>query len=88
VRGHSAMAVGNVVGSNIFNIFFVLGLAGLLSPIVGDTRALWPDLLILLGFTGLAVLVLRGARTISRTEGVLMLVAYVGALLWLSGSNA
>ncbi len=87
IRGHSAMAVGNVVGSNIFNIFLVLGIAGLLSPIVGDTRALWPDLSILLGFTVLAVLVLRGARTISRTEGVLMLVAYIVALLWLSGSN-
>jgi len=88
VRGHSAMAIGNVVGSNIFNVLFVLGVAGLLSPIVGDTSQLWPDLSVMVGFTAIAVLVLRGARTISRAEGVLMLVLYVSALLWLSGSLA
>lgn len=87
VRGHSAMAVGNVIGSNIFNVFFVLGVAGLVTPITGDARLLLPDLGIMLGFTMLAVFVLRGARTISRAEGAVMLTAYIVALLWLSGSN-
>ncbi len=88
VRGHSAMAVGNVIGSNIFNVFFVLGVTGLLAPITGDARELVPDLSIMIGFTLLAVLVLRGARKISRVEGGLMLTAYIVAMIWLSGTNA
>ncbi len=86
VRGHSAMAVGNVVGSNIFNILFVLGVTGLLSPIAGNTRELLPDFSIMVGFTLVAALLLRGSRIISRAEGVLLLVLYLGALLWLSKS--
>ncbi len=87
VRGHSAMAVGNVIGSNIFNVFFVLGVAGVLSPIAGDLTELRVDLALMVGFSVLAAVMLRGERVISRIEGAVMLTGYIAAMLWLSGAN-
>lgn len=83
-RGHSSIAIGNVLGSNIFNIFFVLGGAGLISPVVGDLRSLRFDLFLLMAFTGVAIVAMRGARRITRTEGVLMIAGYAGAMYVLS----
>ena len=83
-RGFSSLAVGNVVGSNIFNVLFVLGGAGAIAPITGDVQAQRVDLLLLVGFTALAVWVMRGARRITRVEGALMLAAYVASIVWLA----
>lgn len=76
LRGFSGLAVGNVIGSNIFNIFLVLGAAGLIKPIDGVLGDLRLDVLFLVGITVLGVLAMRGNRRISRVEGVLLLGAY------------
>jgi cation:H+ antiporter len=84
LRGHSAMAVGNVIGSNIFNVVFVLGAASVVYPIEGALQSMQRDLLVMLAFTAVAALLLRGARRINRVEGALLLAAYVAAMGWLS----
>jgi cation:H+ antiporter len=76
LRGFSGLAVGNVIGSNIFNIFLVLGVVGLVSPIEASMSSLRLDLLFLGGITVLGVLTMRGNRLISRAEGVLLLGSY------------
>lgn len=86
-RGFSSLAIGNVVGSNIFNVLFVLGGAGAIAPIAGDVRAQRIDLLLLVAFTALAVWVMRGARRITRLEGALMLAAYVASIALLARSG-
>ena len=78
LRGFSGLAVGNVVGSNIFNVLMVLGAAGLIKPIDGSLSALRLDMVFLIGLTFLGVLVMRGSRVITRPEGVLLVAAYVG----------
>ncbi len=83
LRGHSAMAVGNVIGSNIFNIFFVLGATGMLLPIRAEFATSQRDILMMLAFTAVAALLLRGARKITRVEGALLIAAYIGALVGL-----
>jgi cation:H+ antiporter len=77
LRGHSALAVGNVVGSNIFNVLLCLGAAAVSGPVLGAPRALRVDLLALVVLTGLAVTLLRSARVISRVEGAVALTLYV-----------
>jgi cation:H+ antiporter len=79
-RGYSALAIGNVVGSNIFNVLLVLGGAGVLSPITGDVRAQRNDFVLLLAFTAMAAVLMRGARRISRVEGAVLLLAYVAGM--------
>lgn len=81
-RGHTDMAVGNVVGSNIFNVLLCLGLSGLPGTLVARPAFANPDLLALSLVTFLAVLFLRTQRTMMRWEGVTLLGAYGLYLLW------
>lgn len=75
-RGHSSMAVGNVVGSNILNVFFILGVTGVMRPVEGDLDAIGADIGFLLGITLLGILFMRGERRLHRLEGVFLLAAY------------
>lgn len=47
VEGHNEVAFGNVIGSNIFNLFFILGVAGTVYPIVVQSNTVWKEFLIL-----------------------------------------
>ncbi len=78
MRGHSELAVGNVVGSNIFNILLILGLTSVLRPLGGDVSRMHVDLGFLLGLTVLGIWSMRCARSISRAEGALLIAGYAG----------
>ena len=85
LRGERDLAVGNVVGSNIFNILFVLGMAAALSPegIAVSAEALRADLPIMLA-TAVACLPVAFTRGhIDRWEGALFLAGYAAYVLWL-----
>lgn len=80
-KGSADMAVGNVVGSNIFNVLGVLGLSALVVPL--GTGALVPaDLLVTLAVGALLWPLARSGLVIGRIEGALLLAAYVGYLGW------
>ena len=76
-RGHSDLAVGNVVGSNIFNTFLCLGAAGLAGTVGAPLSTLAVELLALALMTGLAAAFIRTERTISRAEGAVALALYI-----------
>lgn len=76
-RGHSALAVGSVIGSNLLNVFLVLGVTAYLQPIRLGERMHLVDLVGLVAITLLGVLTLRGSRKITRLEGVILVLAYV-----------
>lgn len=83
-KGENGLALGNVVGSNIFNIMFILGLSSSISPIAIDSRAIINTVL-LLGVT-IAMYVLCVARKkLGRIEGIIMVslyAVYTGYLLY------
>ncbi|MEZ4367905.1 MAG: calcium/sodium antiporter [Kofleriaceae bacterium] len=80
-RHQSGLAVGSVIGSNLLNVFLVLGLVAYLRPIgIGD-RVHAVDVIGLLVITLLGVVVLRGSRTISRAEGLMLIGAYLAFLV-------
>ncbi len=75
-RGESALAVGSVVGSNLLNVFLVLGVTAYLEPIeIQPMHGV--ELVGLVVITLLGVLVLRGSRKITRIEGGVLVAAYV-----------
>lgn len=80
VRGHSSIAVGNVIGSNIFNVFLVLGISSSIRPIEASLRGQALDLTVLGGITLFGVLMVRQARDTTRAEGLLLLVVYAAFL--------
>jgi cation:H+ antiporter len=76
-RGHSDIAVGNVVGSNIFNVLLCLGAAALAGTVRANLRDVALDITVLILMTGLVVLFLRSERRVSRMEGAIALGSYV-----------
>lgn len=84
-RGQRDIAIGNVVGSNIFNILCVVGLSGLFAPeaLTAGAQMRMLDLPVMLGVSLLCLpLCLSGAR-LCRREGVLLLLLYL-SYLWYS----
>ncbi|NUY56180.1 calcium/sodium antiporter [Salinivibrio sp. EAGSL] len=81
-KGEHDIAVGNVVGSNMFNALAVIGIAGLIEPINEIGREVfWRDWMVMLAVTVLLILVsvrFGKTREINRAEGVLLLACYVG----------
>ena len=75
-RGASDLAVGNVVGSNIFNVLLCLGVAALVSPVVQPVRELSLDLFALAALTVVGMVSMRTARSISRVEGGVLVGGY------------
>jgi cation:H+ antiporter len=80
-RGQSALAVGSVIGSNIVNVFLVLGVVAYIRPVDVGVRMHVVDLVGLVGITLLGVLTLRGSRRVTRVEGAILVAAYVGFLI-------
>lgn len=80
-RGHAALAIGSVIGSNLLNVFLVLGITGYLMPISFGERMHSVELIGLVIITFLGVLMLRSDRRISRAEGVVLIAAYVGFIV-------
>lgn len=84
IKGQPGIALGNVIGSNIFNVFFVGGVGAVVRPLqfgsIGNV-----DLLVLTGASLLFWLFGRiiGHNTITRGEGALLFLCYVGYMVWL-----
>lgn len=86
LRGHTELAIGNVVGSNIFNLLLVLGITSIVRPIPVPPGG-HVDLLVLAGLS-LALYAVSASRRreIVRTEACVLLAVYLGYLGWRSGA--
>ena len=83
IRRHADVAVGNILGSNIFNLLGILGVSALLQPLPVHARILQFDQWVMLGTSLLLLLFLYTGRCVSRLEGGMLLVGY-GIYVWLS----
>ena len=81
-RKTADIAIGNAVGSNIFNIFFVVGLAGLIAPING-TQISPSDLYVMFGLTFLLLPTVWTGMVLDRKEGFLFVAIYVAYIYYL-----
>jgi cation:H+ antiporter len=81
-RGQGGIAVGNVVGSNMFNLLAILGITSTISPITrgGVSMASFGVMILL---AALLVPLMKTGLRISRWEGAGLLVAYFAYLAWL-----
>jgi len=76
-KGYYTMVVGNVVGSNIFNILLVLGAAALAAPIAADAAIAQRSTPAMLAITAAMLLFMRTGWRVSRGEGLLLLLFYI-----------
>ena len=82
MEGSTGMAVGNVVGSNIFNVLFILGLSALISPLVVHAQVVRQEVPIMIG-ASLVVLVMALDARLSVAESALLLALLVGYTVFL-----
>ena len=75
-KGESEIALGNVIGSNIFNILFILGMSGIVHPLSCEVGALI-DTILLIGMSLLMYFVCKTKSRVSRIEGYISVVIYV-----------
>ncbi|AFO59294.1 MULTISPECIES: calcium/sodium antiporter [unclassified Natrinema] len=78
VRGETEFAIGNVVGSNIYNILAVLGVVALITPIEIAPATLRFELPIMVVFTLVLVGMMAYGRRLSRLDGAILIVGYAG----------
>ena len=87
MRGEMDISIGNLVGSNVFNIMSVLGAASLVRPIPIPggffASGLWIDYLVMLFTSFLPWLLMRKTYTVDRKGGAILLTCYVGYLTYL-----
>ncbi len=81
-KKESDIAIGNVVGSNIFNVLFVLGFSASISPVNINVSALF-DVVFLLIISVTTYLFALSSRKISRIEGLCMFLAYLGYMAYI-----
>ena len=77
IKGHRELLVGNVIGANILNVFFVFGLSAAVRPLVLPDRFLWLNLPVMMSILGLFHLNIWISRErFSRWPSLMMLIIY------------
>lgn len=83
-KGRADMAIGNVIGSNIFNLFWILGLSAVIKALPFDVINNMDILMLIFASTLLIFAVINGKKpVVSRFEGVIFVAVYVGYLSYL-----
>ncbi len=80
------LALGNIVGSNIFNILFVLGLASVIHPLLVESK-IFIDILIMILLTLLLLIFSRTEFKIAKSEGLILAFTYVVYLIFIIWRN-
>lgn len=82
LKGKADIAIGNIVGSNIYNILFVIGITSLITPVVFEPNFLVDTVIAALAGVLLWVSIAK-TRVLKRKWGIVMLVAYAGYFVYL-----
>ncbi len=80
-KKETGLAIGNVLGSNIFNLMFILGISSMLHPVAVNVASVY-DLVILLFVSILTWFFAIEKKSVNRLEGLLMVAVYVGILIF------
>jgi cation:H+ antiporter len=83
VKKQSDISVGNLIGSNIFNVFAVLGVTSVVKPVGVDQSVMNFDMIWMLAVALSMVLILYLGDKIGRWKGVLLLSAYFSYIIWI-----
>jgi cation:H+ antiporter len=82
LKGKTDIAIGNIVGSNVFNILFVLGTTCLITPVL-FARSFIVDASVAIGAAVLLLVCLLPKKKLTRTGGIIMLLCYAGYFVYL-----
>ena len=81
-KGKADIAIGNIVGSNVFNVLFVVGTSALITPVVFESKFIVDSIVAVAAGVLLWIFSFRG-RSLNRAEGGLLLLGYLGYFIYL-----
>ena len=81
-QGHKSISIGNLLGSNIFNIFAVLGVTSIIRPLEIDPFLLSIDLPIMIGFVVMIGLFMFFGKKMGVIEGIALILAYLAYIVF------
>ncbi len=81
-KGETGIAIGNIVGSNIFNILLILGLSGLINPIIVDSSMLM-DLIVMLIATVLCYVFIVLDKKLDTKEGIILMLMFIAYMAFI-----
>ena len=81
LKHNNELAVSNAVGSNIFNLLFILGISAVIHPVAVNGASVY-DMGILLFASLLSYLFLLSAKTLKRLEGIVMFAIYIASVIF------
>lgn len=89
IQGHQDIVFGNVIGSNNFNLFIILGITGLITPLAVQSSTAWKEIpislvavIILFMMVNDGILVSGAENILGRWEGIILLVGFSGFLFY------
>lgn len=82
IKKNPEIAIGNIVGSNLFNVLAIAGTSSLIHPIQAK-NVNYIDLLVMLGLSLLLLPLAKTGQKVSRTEGLVLVLIYLGYMMWL-----
>ena len=80
-KGETGMAIGNVIGSNIFNLLFILGVSALINPVAVNMASVY-DMIILIVVSIIGFVFALSSKKINRFEGIIMVLIYVADVVF------
>lgn len=81
LKGRSELAIGNIIGSNINNLLFVLGMGAVVSEFIVDASAIMWDIPIMIAVTLLALLFLYRKHGVTKIEGAFLIICYISYMV-------
>jgi cation:H+ antiporter len=81
-KGESDIVLGNVAGSNLFNILLILGTTVAVQPMSVSDAALKLDFPVLVGFSLMMLVVVATGMRVQRWEGAVLVACYAGFIVW------
>jgi cation:H+ antiporter len=84
IKKESEILVGNIIGSNVFNILFIMGFVGLIRPLSVSGISMTIDTILMLGLTVLLFPMLYTGRRLSRPEGSILVAIYVAYIIYIA----
>ncbi len=83
IKGKADIAVGNIIGSNLFNFLFVIGTSALITPVIYQSAFLFDSIIVALSTILLFVLLLNKQQKLTRMGGIIMLLGMAAYLFYL-----
>lgn len=80
-KGEIDVAIGNLVGTNIYNIFLILGIASTINPITINNKA-FIDIMILAIISVIVYIFIQHKKDINRKEGIIMVLGYIAYIIY------